>query len=201
MSTEDFTMVFDLGNVVLFFDHWIICRKLAELYGLNEHFVYQKLFNEGIERQFDEGKLSPEQFTSRCSVALGVPLDFSQFKAIWSDIFWENSPVIDIIKALKKRTRLFLLSNTNVWHIEHIKNRFNVLNLFDELIFSFEVGHAKPDKKIFDRIFELRTGETQIIYVDDIPKYVEAGRDIGLFGIEYRGADMLRSALSQKDLL
>lgn len=201
MTTKDTTVVFDLGNVVLFFDHWIICRKLADLYDLDEHFVFQRIFNEGIERKYDEGRLSPEQFTRQCSEALDVQLDFSQFKAIWSDIFWGNSPVIDIIKLLKRQARVFLLSNTNVWHVEYIRRHFRILELFDELIFSFEVGYAKPDKRIFKRALELCNGNKQIIYVDDIEEHVRAARDVGLFGIKYSGADMLRSTLSSKELL
>lgn len=201
MSAKDTTVIFDLGNVVLFFDHGIICRKLASLYDLNEQFVFRKVFKEGIERKYDEGRLSPEHFTRQCSEALGVQLDFSQFKAIWSDIFWENTPVIDIIKLIKKRARVFLLSNTNVWHVEYIRRHFRILELFDELIFSFEVGYTKPDKRIFERAIGLYTGSKQIIYVDDTVEHVQAARDVGLFGIKYSEADMLRDTLSSKGLL
>jgi len=109
--------------------------------------------------------------------------------------------VVDIIKVLKRRTRVFLLSNTNVWHVEYIRRNFRILELFDELIFSFEVGYAKPDKRIFTRTLELCNGNKQIIYVDDIEEHVRAARDVGLFGIKYSGADMLCSTLSSKELL
>ena len=201
MSAKDNTVIFDLGNVVLFFDHGIFCRKLASLYDLNEQFVFQKIFKEGIERKYDEGRLSPEHFTRQCSEALGVQLDFLQFKAIWSDIFWKNSPVIDLIKLIKKRAGVFLLSNTNVWHVEYIRRHFRILELFKELIFSFEVGHTKPDKRIFERAVELCKGSKQIIYIDDTDEHVRAAIDLGISGIKYDEPNILRSVLSGKGLL
>jgi HAD superfamily hydrolase (TIGR01549 family) len=201
VSAKDTTVIFDLGNVVLFFDHGIICRKLASLYNLSEQFIFQKIFKEGIERKYDDGRLSPEHFTRECSEALGIQLEFLQFKAIWSGIFRENTPVIDIIKLIKKRARVFLLSNTNVWHVEYIRRHFHILELFDELIFSFEVGYIKPDKRIFERAIDLCKGSKQIIYIDDTDEHVRAAKDVGLCGIKYSEPDMLRGTLSSKGLL
>ena len=200
---KDTTVIFDLGNVVLFCDHRIFCRKVGRRHHIDVELAYRKIFLEGLEYEFDKGEISPETFAARCSAALKVKLDVDQFKKMWSDIFTQNRPVVDLIKALRKRgrSRLLLLSNTNVWHVEHVKKRYDVLPLFDSLILSCEVGHCKPDRRIYQRAISLSTDPTQIIYVDDIPEYVKAACKLGIFGIPYTGAPELKGILQARGLL
>ena len=200
---KDTTVIFDLGNVVLFCDHHITCQNVGRRHHIDKGFVYQKIFSEGLEHEFDTGEISPEVFATRCSSALKVKLDVDQFKKMWSEIFAQNRPVIDLIKALRRRgrSRLLLLSNTNVWHVEHIKKRYDVLALFDSLILSCQVGCCKPDRRIYQRAIALSADPTRIIYVDDIPEYVKAACKLGIFGIPYTGASELKGVFQARGLL
>lgn len=198
------TVIVDLGNVVLFFDHRIICRKLSALYGIDDQLVFREIFENDIERQFDEGRLSPELFTQKCSEVVGVPLDYVEFKSIWCDIFTVNAPVIELIKEIKENSRLILLSNTNVWHIEHIRKRFSVLDLFDELVLSFQVGYSKPHKKIFERAIEVSlepSEPSRSVFIDDIDVNVKAGMQMGLLGIHYTNIVQLKHQLTMIGVL
>jgi FMN phosphatase YigB (HAD superfamily) len=198
------TVIIDLGNVVLFFDHRIICRKLSVRYGIDDQVVFQKIFGNAIGRQFDQGRLSPELFTQKCSEALGITLDIMEFKSIWRDIFTENRSAIELIKELRKNFRILLLSNTNVWHIEHIRKNFSVLDLFDELILSFQVGYTKPHRKIFERAIELSYEPwepSRSIFIDDIDAYVKAGMQMGLCGVHYTSIGQLEYELNRLGLL
>jgi glucose-1-phosphatase len=203
-NTKISTVMVDLGNVVLYFDHGIICRKLARRYGLDDQVVYQKIFQSGIESEFDEGRLSPELFTRRCSQALGVSLESAEFKNIWSDIFSENPPVIALLRELRKNTRTLLLSNTNTWHIELVREKFPVLDLFDALVLSYQVGYVKPHRKFFERALELsrEPGDpSHSVFIDDIDDNIKAGRQKGLKGIHYTGFDELKQQLEKIGLL
>lgn len=196
------TVIFDLGNVVLYFDHGIICHKLSTQYGIDEEFVYQKIFQDGIEKEFDEGKLTPQEFTLQCSKSLSITLNITEFKKIWSDIFRENEEVIEIIKELKRNSLVFLLSNTNQWHFEHIKSHFSIIDLFDELILSFNVGYTKPHKMIFRRAVELSQGLFPVVYIDDIENHVEAAKQVGIQEvIHYTDTQKLREQLIELKLL
>ena len=196
-SPDVSTVVFDLGNVVLGFDHWIVCRRLSEKYGIAADTVFECIFTRGLENAFDRGRLSPEAFTQECSNALGVQLN-ADFKAIWSDIFWENPEVIDIIRKLKSSVRLILLSNTNTWHIEHVRKRYSVLDLFDALVLSFEVGQTKPHPSVFDRAIKLSQepqNPSRTAFIDDKQEYAQAARKLGLRDIHFVGADQLQQEL------
>ena len=200
-SDKNFSsIIFDLGNVVLFFDHWIICHKLKDRFGVDSDKIFEKIFKSGLEKQFDEGKLSPEQFTHKCSKELGVPLELQEFKAIWIDIFKENPPVIELIKILKTRVKVLLLSNTNIWHLEHVEKQFKVLELFDDSILSFIVGYTKPHNKIFDQALELSgapESPSKCIFIDDIETHVRAAVKLGVYGIHFKNFNALRQELKK----
>lgn len=198
------TVVFDLGNVVLGFDHLIICRKLSELYGITVDEVFECIFKRGLEKAFDEGRLSPQEFTAECSKALGVKLSAPAFKEIWSDMFWENQDVLDIVRELRPSARLLLLSNTNVWHVEYVTKHFSVLDLFDALILSFQLGHTKPHPAMFERTIELSSEPahpSQTVFIDDKQEYTRAASELGLRGIHFTGAQHLRRELEDLSLL
>ena len=55
-------IIFDLGNVVLNFDHNISAKKVAKRFGVDRKRVYDLFFDSEITRLNDEGKLSQEEF-------------------------------------------------------------------------------------------------------------------------------------------
>jgi len=67
-------VAFDLGNVLLPFDHMKACRALGAMYSLDPQYVYERIFEGGIEKAFELGDLSPSDFTRECSDALNVNL-------------------------------------------------------------------------------------------------------------------------------
>jgi len=194
------TVIFDLGNVLFPFDLTIITRKLAGIYGLDHDFAFRQIFSDRILTPFEEGRVSAEEFTRHCSEALGVTLEPAAFREIWCDIFTENGPVVEIVHRLKPVARLLALSNANVWHIEHVKERYPVMRLFDAVIASYEVGFCKPDSRIYQKAIEL-SGPGQIIYVDDIEKYVRAAEPLGIRGIHYVKPEDLSARLARFGLL
>jgi HAD superfamily hydrolase (TIGR01509 family) len=59
----------------------------------------------------------------------------------------------------------------------------------DEWILSYEVGAKKPKQKIYDMIFEKKNVErSEVLYIDDIPNYVEAAQGFGIQGIVFKDA-------------
>ena len=50
-------ILFDLGNVLLTFDHRLSCRQMAEVAGVSEQQVWKIVFDEGLQRRFEGGEL------------------------------------------------------------------------------------------------------------------------------------------------
>ena len=75
------------------------------------------------------------------------------------------------------------------------------MHILDEWILSFEVGAKKPDKRIYDAIFEKTdVDRAKILYIDDIDAYVSAARSYGIQGLVYKNPDDLWSVLRKNNI-
>jgi putative hydrolase of the HAD superfamily len=201
VSDDRPTIIFDLGNVILPFDHISVSRKIAEMYGLEHGFVHKALYNWEFLKPFEEGRITPEEFLERCSQQLGVTLEPAWFKETWCDMFRENAAVIEMIEELRQSYRLVLLSNASAWHIDHIRERYSVLDFFDDHVYSFETGCMKPDRAIFERAVELSSGSGPVAYIDDVEAFVIAARELGIPGVHFQSAEQLRAELETMGIL
>jgi glucose-1-phosphatase len=193
--------VFDLGNVILPFENRQIADKLhARSCGdctPDEIFRYLFDLRTGSINPYEEGCCSSLDFFFDVKSRFALDCDFDEFSSIWNHIFSENVEVSRVIADLKaKGFPLFLLSNTNELHFEHILDRYPVVHLMDEWILSFEVGAKKPKKRIYEAIFEkMDVSGDEVFYIDDVEEYVATARSMGIDGLVFRDPAGLREAL------
>jgi putative hydrolase of the HAD superfamily len=188
--------VFDLGNVILPFEHHQIAVKLHEASLVKDRFtpddIFRYLFDhqKGFVNAYEEGLISSRDFFKELKERYKLELEPEDFKEIWNDIFEEDAGVSEIILYLKEKGYpIFLLSNTNELHFSYVMERYPIIHHFDEWILSFEVGAKKPQEKIYDVIFERKSLERhEVLYIDDIPDYIKAAAGFGIPGIVFREA-------------
>jgi putative hydrolase of the HAD superfamily len=193
------TIVFDLGNTLIRFDHSISARKLANLFRLDSKKIYDTFFDSEITRAFESGHISPREFHERAMKLLKVRLPFKDFAGIWNDIFWEDERMCKLARSLKGRYRLFLLSNINRLHFEFIRKKFDIMDIFDEIILSFMVGAIKPDRRIFDDVVRRAGGRRDsILYIDDREDLVREARVLGIDSIRYEDFGKLERELASR---
>jgi len=195
-------ILYDLGNVILPFNHYQIAEKLSrfsqkkELRDPQEIFSYLFDLQEGIINRFDVGKLSPREFFQTIKENLGLFISFDEFIPIWTDIFSENVEVSRIVLSQKGRWRLGLLSNTDALHFTYILSKFPIMRAFDKWILSYEVGFKKPAIEIFQTAIEWASVEPRrILFIDDMKKHVEVAISLGMQGIHFISAEQLRKEL------
>jgi len=200
--------VFDLGNVILPFEHRQIAVKLYEKSREKAQFspdeVFKFMFDRGngLVNLYEEGLVSSLEFFMTIKNQYKLEMDFEGFKGIWNPIFWENPEVNELILYLKKKCYpVFLLSNTNELHFSYIIEHYPIVHTMDEWILSFEVGAKKPKKRIYDVIFEKMNVDThEVFYVDDIDRYVEAAKGYGLEGMVFKDVEGLWGTLKKHDI-
>lgn len=195
--------LFDMGNVLLYFSHEQMCRQIGELCGRTEGEIRRLLFDSGMEIRFERGEWSEAEFHRRFQEAADVEIDLADFRRAGSDIFQLNRPMPDVLDALKQRgVRLVLLSNVSVSHYEWIREQYDVLDRFDDLVLSFEAGAVKPEPAIFEAALKkIGCRPAECFYTDDIPEYVEIGRRYGLQAETFVGAEELRHHLESRGVL
>jgi HAD superfamily hydrolase (TIGR01509 family) len=91
-----------------------------------------------------------------------------------------NSGLIEIIKGLKdKNYKIALVSNYGVALRQKLENQ-GILDLFDAVIISAEVGYQKPQPEIFGILFKaLEVNSSEVVFVDDAEKSLEGAASIG----------------------
>lgn len=106
----------------------------------------------------------------------------------------ENTEVLRDLHAAG--VPLFALTNWSAELFPHAVERFDFLELFDDIVVSGEERLAKPDLALFAVLRE-RVGRqlTECVFIDDSPANVAAGAAAGLDAILYDGVADLRAEL------
>jgi putative hydrolase of the HAD superfamily len=182
-------LYFDLGNVLLFFDHRRACRQMAELAGTDPQVVWNFAFESGLELEYEAGLVGSQEFYERFCQATGARPDYDKLALAASDIFEVNLPVKAILGQLvAARHRLGLLSNTNEIHWRFLSDdRYGMIpDVFEQVVLSYEVKSVKPDPAIFRAAAQMAgVRPADVFYVDDVAGHVAAAREVGFDAVRY----------------
>lgn len=195
------TLIFDLGQVIVTFDHMQLCRRATEHSPHAPEEIFTRMFQSGLVKRFETGTMAPDDFHRETCRTLDMQLSCEEFKTLWNTIFTLNSDTAHIIEGLKG-FKLLLLSNTNCWHFNYCLENYPVLRLFDAWILSYEVGMCKPDQQIFEAALTSASACPQeCIFIDDIEHYTEAARSLGIKTHTFTTAGRLKQFLSDLRIL
>jgi HAD superfamily hydrolase (TIGR01509 family) len=186
------TVVSDLGNVLLRFDHMRACQAMARMSPWSPQEVYDSMFGSNLVRDYELGRISSSEFAQGCAARLDLDVGVDATRHIWSDIFHPVEGMEGLIRSLKEHYTLVLLSNTNEWHFEHCREKYPVVRLFDHHALSYRLGCRKPNPLIYEKALAMANAlPEETLYFDDIPAYVEAARELGWKGICFQDRDQV----------
>jgi putative hydrolase of the HAD superfamily len=175
-------VILDLGNVLVFHDNALLFRRLGQRAGLSGEEVSARLTGASWTAA-NRGLLDAEGIRRDVCGALGVELPMSEFAPLWSSHFTVHDAVLPRVEGLVGRVKLVLLSNTNAVHVGWLRPRLPVLQRFDAVLMSCEVGLVKPDPAFFQLALQ-RAGcaPGEAVFFDDLPEFVEAAGAVGIQG-------------------
>lgn len=193
-------LIFDLGNVLIDFDHTIAAKRIASFCDKSPQQIFDLFFASDITIVFEEGKVSPRDFYLRVKEMLGLRLEYDSFVPIWNDIFFlsaKNRVLYSLINRLRERYKTALVSNINTLHYEYVKERFPVFGVFHKVFVSFELGAIKPNHLIYKKALEDLKAEPQnVFYADDRAELVESARELGIKGFVFSSVEQLKKDLT-----
>ncbi|MBS0210634.1 MAG: HAD family phosphatase [Planctomycetes bacterium] len=181
---------FDIGNVLLHFDHRIAARQLAALFECDVERLWHLVFSSGsLNYQLDEGLLTTEGFYEALCGEFGRRPDFVQACLAASEIFELNHTMNAVVSKLSAAGhRLGLLSNTSDLHWQYFANgRYGLIpGVFDAHVLSYRLGLMKPGREIYLKAAEMAGVPPQeIFYVDDLLPNVEGAKAAGIDAVQY----------------
>jgi glucose-1-phosphatase len=195
------TVIFDLGGVLVSVDFMRACRRLEAAGGAPAPVILEAIHKGADKLEFDTGRLSPQEFAARFCASIGLQLPYAEFARIWCDIFAEQRDVTGMLDEISVKADLVLLSNTDPLHLDHVRSRYGFLAKFGRLVLSYEVGHAKPERQIYELARSMCAPGSRSIYFDDISAYVTAARACGLAAEQFADAAALKRELQRFGVL
>lgn len=136
------------------------------------------------------GGISEAQLRQMYASALG--LDDAQADEMMAEL-WDaycgelDVELRDFAAGLRPTYRTAILSNSADGARREEQRRYGFEELVDEIVYSHEVGLAKPDPAVF-RLTQQRLGVApeQIVFLDDHEEHVEAAGRLGWHGVLHR---------------
>lgn len=188
-------IIFDLGGVILDIDFQRTEKAFADL-GISN---FTEFFGLGHAASFVEdheaGTISDDEFFVALQKLARHSLEPEVVQKAWNALLVRfPKERVELLRSLKPKYRLFLLSNTNAIHLkafqELYKETFNngsLDDLFDKVYYSHLLGLRKPSKQVYEHVLrdnDLVPEET--LFIDDALVNVEAARKTGMKGIHLK---------------
>ena len=193
-------IIFDLGNVILNIDYQNTIDAFKKIGVPNASSFYSKSSQLNIFNQLETGHISKQNFI--LEIQKIVPkASASQIINAWNAILQDlPNERLEILKNIKDKFSIFLLSNTNSIHIEKIINKLGekkyeeFYNLFEKVYYSHEVKLRKPNADIFKLVIkENCLSIKNTLFIDDSIQHIESAKKIGLKTYHLDGNKTLES--------
>lgn len=197
---------FDIGNVLLTFDHGRMCRQMAEVAGVSAEVVQWAILPNDdagdVQWKLESGELNEDEYYEHVCQAVGARPPREELEQAASDIFGEIPETLELVRKLAAGgRRLGLLSNTNGIHWRHFfDGGYPVLEeCFEVPLASFQVGSMKPEPAIYLAAVE-KAGlpAEKVFFVDDKPENVAGALECGLDAVHFTGAPQLARDLANR---
>lgn len=189
-------VIFDFGMVLTGMPDAKARAELLRITGLDdEHF---EKFYWTDRHAYDEGKLTGLGFWQKLvrDAGLNLPDRAIEELNLWDARMWTTvDPAMLAWHIRLKQAGLLtaILSNMGDSVLENIEREFNWLSSFDALVWSYQLGVAKPDPAIYEHALkQLGTAAEETLFIDDKPVNVDAARALGMQALAYTTMTALR---------
>lgn len=194
---------FDLGNVLLHFDHRKAATQMGLVAGVDPDVVWKAVFESDLQTRYECGEISTREFYEHfCNTTKTKP-EFEALCEAAADIFTLNCDVGPIVSSLATAGyRLGVLSNTCEVHWKHLFAAHTHLGrTFELYALSYQLGSMKPQPEIYASAAKLAgVMPNEIFFCDDRPENVQGALDAGYDAVRYESPEHLHLELRLRGL-
>jgi putative hydrolase of the HAD superfamily len=124
----------------------------------------------------------------QCATGWDQPQMDAFMRDFWATYCGNSNPELaEFLGSLRPRYQTALLSNSFVGARHEEEARFRFSAITDQIIYSHEVGVAKPDPRIYAITCErLGARPTEIVFLDDVERNVAAATACGIHAIQFQ---------------
>ena len=196
-------VVIDLDGVIRHWDDEALPGSEQEL-GLPKGTILAAAFEPERLRRAMRGELTADQWYAEIGAAVAAehPVEPDVVASVFSQIGWRiDESVVELVDQARTQVPVVLLSNASTRLAADLKLS-GLLDRFDAVVGSADVGACKPDAEAFAAAVE-RAGvpAARCLMIDDIAENVEGARAAGLQAVRFEGVDELTRELEDAGVL
>lgn len=195
-------IIFDLGAVLLNIDYQKTIDGFKKLGVKNASEFYSKKTQKNIFDLLECGKISEQRFVDKFQETYDKA-SYAEIISAWNALLLDlPQSRVNLLKKIRKKYDIFLLSNTNSIHINEFRKQIGetkyleFYNLFKKVYYSYEIGFRKPNKEAFQIILnENNMNPREVLFVDDSPQHVNGARLLGIQTYHLKDNEEISSVL------
>jgi epoxide hydrolase-like predicted phosphatase len=178
---------FDFGGVILRTEYQAPRQHLAERFNMEYEDIDKAVFGSPSAHLASIGEITEEAHWKE--IGRRFKLSDTDLKAFEESFFGGDvidHDFIEYIQSLRPKHHVGLISNAWSGLREYI-TREKIINAFDSVTISAEVGAAKPEPRIFQVALEQAGVKAEeAVFVDDFQANITACESIGMKGILFK---------------
>jgi len=186
-------VIFDLGNVLIDIHYQ---RSLTLIKAQLPSILHEKVdgcYTTEFHKAYERGEIDSFLFRNAFRDYFEQSWSDAEVDYLWNSLLGElPAHRLELVRRLKLRYQVGILSNTNEIHVEAVHALLkaehgmeNFLPLFDHVFYSQEMGLSKPSAAIYQQmILELKTKPSRVLFFDDLLANVEGAAAVGINAIQ-----------------
>jgi epoxide hydrolase-like predicted phosphatase len=183
-------VAFDIGGVLEVPTDTDLEGRWEQRLGLRPGEFFQRLRRSGVGRDANLGRVSEAEFAQALGRLYG--LDQLTTEELLVDL-WDwyvgelNAEMADYFQRLRPHYRTAILSNAAAGGRREEERRYGFAAMADVLVYSYEVGIEKPDRRIYEitcQLLGVHPGE--VVFLDDLEANVVAARQAGMLAVRFQ---------------
>lgn len=182
-------IIFDFGGVILNIDYNKTSQAFIDLGVKRFVDMYSQKNANPVFEQLEKGEIKEEEFYYQFRKSANLQLTNQQIKDAWNAMLLSfRKQAIQTIALIKNKYRLYILSNTNIIHLQAVNKIYkedvgegSLHDYFDKIYYSHEIGFRKPDKKAYEYVLkENNLSPSETLFIDDSIQNIDAALSLGL---------------------
>lgn len=186
-------IIFDIGNVIFNFDFDRVLEKFTSD-PIEQKFIMDNIYKSPewtLYSLIDTGLIDRESCIKLQCDRTNHKNDelIRRFWLTYNECGFIDQRVIELIKKLRNKYKIYLLSNMNEYTCEYLK-KSELFSVVDGYIMSFEVNQVKPYEGIYKtlmRKYDLISNEC--VFLDDNINNIFTANKLGIHGIHVKADD------------
>jgi len=183
-------IIFDLGAVMFDWNP----KKIAERFTMDSRLqqrIQDELFFHQNWMDFDCGLVTEEEAIIIASKQLDISVQEAErlFELVKTSLVLlpKTEKVLKHVK--KSNLNAFCLSNISPELFKHLASQHDLFKLFDGIVTSGVENTAKPDKRIFEILFErYRLQPEECLFIDDSSANTKTAAQMGITTVTFKGS-------------